>query len=78
MRIRSFMAVGSQVVAHDGDAVLRSHVLNAAAQPDEGGRWRVRKLRRAHKIDGLVSVVIAHSRVARESVHSRVPLVTWV
>jgi phage terminase large subunit-like protein len=61
-----YEAVQSRALAHDGDAVLTSHVLNAAAQPDDFGNWRVRKLKQSHKIDGLVSAVLAHSRAARE------------
>jgi phage terminase large subunit-like protein len=57
-----YEAIGSRMVAHNGDPVLTAHVLSAAAQPDEYGSWKVRKLKQSAKIDGLVACVIAHSR----------------
>jgi phage terminase large subunit-like protein len=60
-----YEAVNAQALAHDGDAVLTAHVLNAAAHVDEYGNWKVRKIKQAHKIDGLVASVIAYSRAAR-------------
>jgi phage terminase large subunit-like protein len=55
-----YEAVNSHTIAHDGDPVLASHIVSAAASIDEWGAWKVRKAKR--KIDGLVASVIPHSR----------------
>ena len=57
-----YEAVNSHTLVHDGDPVLASHVVSAAASIDEWGAWKVRKAKRSRKIDGLVASVIAHSR----------------
>jgi phage terminase large subunit-like protein len=57
-----YEAVNSHTIAHDGDPVLSSHVVSAAASIDEWGAWKVRKRKQSQKIDGLVASVIAVSR----------------
>ncbi len=72
-----FEAVGACQVAHNGDAVLASHVTAAAATLDEYGSWKVRKKKQTRKIDGLVASVIAFSRAAREPAR-REPMVAFI
>ena len=60
-----YEAVNAGALAHEGDAILTAHVLNAAAHVDPSGHWKVRKIKQSHKIDGLVASVIAYSRAAR-------------
>ena len=60
-----YEAVNAGALAHEGDAILTAHVLNAAAHVDPAGHWKVRKIKQSHKIDGLVACVIAYSRAAR-------------
>jgi len=61
-----YEAVGARQIVHNGDAVLASHVISAAATLDEYGSWRIKKVKQSRKIDGLVASVIAYSRAARE------------
>ena len=50
-----YEAVNASALAHEGDAILTAHVLNAAAHVDPSGHWKVRKIKQSHKIDGLVA-----------------------
>ena len=50
-----YEAVNAGALAHEGDAILTAHVLNAAAHVDPSGHWKVRKIKQSHKIDGLVA-----------------------
>ena len=67
-----YEAVNAGALAHEGDAILTAHVLNAAAHVDPSGHWKVRKIKQSHKIDGLVASVIAYSRAARVTGSERV------
>ncbi len=53
-------------VVHDGDLVLRAHVLAAVAMETESG-WRVSKLKTKQKIDALVALVMAAQRAADDA-----------
>lgn len=71
-----YEAVGAEQIVHEGDPVLTSHVLAAAASLDEFGAWKVRKAKQSRKIDGLVSSVLAYSRAVREP-QRRSLMVSW-
>ena len=45
-------------IVHDGDPVLRQHVLNAVGVKTERG-WKVSKIRTDRKIDALAAAVMA-------------------
>jgi hypothetical protein len=53
-----YEAVNAQALAHAGDPILTTHVLNAAAHVDPAGHWKIRKVKQSHKIDGLVASVM--------------------
>lgn len=56
-------AVLEEKFAHDGDGVLRAHVAATVAERTEGG-WKIRKAKQTAVIDGVVAMVMAHSRAA--------------
>jgi phage terminase large subunit-like protein len=51
-------------VAHPGNPVLTSHVLETAAERTDRG-WRVSKMRQHRKIDAHVAAVMAHYTLLR-------------
>jgi phage terminase large subunit-like protein len=49
-------------LVHDGDPVMRAHVLAGVAAPTDRGGWRISKRKSLERIDGLVALAMAADR----------------
>lgn len=59
---RTYEAINEGRIVHDGDPVLRSHVL-AAASKEAGEGWRFSKAASKKRIDALMTIVMGLERV---------------
>ena len=71
-------AIKSSRLGHDGDPVLRSHVLAGATTESDRG-WRLTKRKASSPIDALIALAIAVDRLEDRDDSSDVPplLVAW-
>ncbi|CAB4198356.1 COG4626 Phage terminase-like protein, large subunit [uncultured Caudovirales phage] len=54
--------VKEQRLVHDGNRVLRSHVLSAVVAPTDRGGWRISKRKSLERIDAAISLAMAADR----------------
>lgn len=51
-------------LVHDGDPVMRSHVLSAVVSPTDRGGWRISKRKSLERIDGCVALTMTADRAS--------------